>query len=60
MGKRQVLSIGGADSSRTDADKAPQGLLLFDMTTMEWKDSYDASAADYERAPSIQSWYSNG
>ncbi|KAK4158055.1 hypothetical protein C8A00DRAFT_39611 [Chaetomidium leptoderma] len=60
VGKRQVLSIGGADNSRTAADAAPQGLLLFDMTAMEWKDSYDASAAEYERAPALKSWYTNG
>ena len=34
--------------------------MLFDMTTMEWKDSYDATAAVYERANDIKTWYSNG
>jgi hypothetical protein len=55
-----VLSIGGADNSRTDPDPAPQGLLLFDMTAMEWKDSYDATAAAYERNSDLKTWYSNG
>jgi hypothetical protein len=55
-----VLSIGGTDKSRTDPDPAPQGLLLFDMTTLQWKDSYDANAAAYERASDLKTWYSNG
>jgi hypothetical protein len=60
VGKRQVLSIGGFNAARTDKDGAPQGLLLFDMTALEWKDAYDASAADYERANSLREWYGNG
>ncbi len=34
--------------------------MLFDMTTMEWKDSFDATAAVYERASDLKTWYSNG
>ncbi len=60
MGNRQVLSVGGADNSRTNPDPAPQGLLLFDMTTLEWKDSYDATAAAYERHSDLKAWYGNG
>jgi hypothetical protein len=60
-GKRQVLSIGGTnDGSWSDPDPAPQGLLLFDMTDLKWKDSYDATAAAYKRANDIDSFYSNG
>jgi hypothetical protein len=50
-----VLTIGGTDGS--GADPAPQGLLLFDMTALEWKDSYDADAAAYERNETVQKWY---
>ncbi|KAK3292152.1 uncharacterized protein B0H64DRAFT_364844 [Chaetomium fimeti] len=57
VGNRQVLSIGGSDGSQSEADPASQGLLLFDMTTLEWKDSYDAEAAAYERSKTIQDWY---
>jgi hypothetical protein len=60
VGKREVLSIGGADKSRTDRDPAPQGLILFDMTSLEWKDTHDASTAEYERATSLKDWYSSG
>lgn len=55
-----MLSIGGSDKARTDPDPAPQGLLLFDMTTLQWKDSYDANAAAYERANDLKAWYGNG
>ena len=55
-----MLSIGGADNTRQDRDPAPQGLLLFDMTTWKWKDSYDATAAAYERATELKTWYGNG
>ena len=57
MGERQVLSIGGTDGSASEADPAPQGLLLFDMTSLEWKDSYDANAAAYERSETVKKWY---
>ena len=60
MGKREVLSIGGADKDRTDRDPAPQGLILFDMTSLEWKDTYAASTDEYERANSLKDWYNSG
>ncbi|KAK4102835.1 hypothetical protein N658DRAFT_422866 [Parathielavia hyrcaniae] len=66
VGKRQVLSIGGTsigDSKSkgfNEQDPAPQGLLLFDITELKWKDSYDPNAAAYVRAADIEAWYSNG
>ncbi|KAH6628763.1 hypothetical protein F5144DRAFT_580088 [Chaetomium tenue] len=61
VGKRQVLSIGGTNSGGwSEPDPAPQGLLLFDMTELKWKDSYDATAAAYERANDIDSFYTDG
>ncbi|KAK4149394.1 hypothetical protein C8A00DRAFT_18906 [Chaetomidium leptoderma] len=59
VGKRQMLNIGGHNGSFGDQDPAPQGLLLFDMTEMKWKDSFNADAADYERAATIKTWYSD-
>jgi len=63
VGKRQILSIGGVDrqtqgAGMTQKDEAPNGLLLFDMSTLKWKDSYDANAAAYQRADAIKGWYS--
>ncbi|KAK4239396.1 hypothetical protein C8A03DRAFT_43003 [Achaetomium macrosporum] len=46
VGNRQLLMIGGtAVGGWENKDTAPQGLALFDMTEMKWKDSYDANAA---------------
>jgi hypothetical protein len=41
-------------------DPVPGGVLLFDMTAMEWKDAYDANADPYESANRIKKWYENG
>jgi hypothetical protein len=61
VGSRQVLSIGGTIGlDWKDKDPAPQGLQVFDMTEMKWKESYDADAAPYERPAAIKAWYSNG
>lgn len=60
VGKRQVLSIGGSTYGWGTRDKAPQGLLLFDMTSLEWKYEYDANAGPYERSNRIKEWYKNG
>jgi hypothetical protein len=61
VGQRQVLSIGGTTGDNpADKDPATQGLQLFDVTEMEWKDSYDANAPAYQRAPVIEAWYNNG
>lgn len=60
VGQRQVLSIGGTPGNYNEKDPAAQGLQLFDMTELKWKDSYDANAAAYQRAPDIEAWYANG
>jgi hypothetical protein len=67
---RQLLSMGGllnydedyddnGDPWR-DPDPNPRGLGIFDMSALEWKDSYDADAADYETNETIRSWYEDG
>ena len=60
VGKRQILSIGGTNTAWSQPDPAPQGLVLFDMTEMRWKGSYDANAEAYERSTAIKNWYNNG
>jgi hypothetical protein len=61
IGNRQVLSIGGlnsfTDKPWEQTDAAHQGLLLFDMTEMEWLDTYNADAAPYQSHQSIRDWY---
>jgi hypothetical protein len=64
VGNRQLLSVGGSSAEVQDpiygfADPDPnaQGLGIFDLTDLEWKDGYDANAALYESADEIQQWY---
>lgn len=61
VGQRQMLMIGGtADGMWDEKDPAPQGLALFDVTEMEWKDSYNADAPAYQRPADVAAWYNNG
>ncbi|EAQ85859.1 hypothetical protein CHGG_07112 [Chaetomium globosum CBS 148.51] len=60
IGGRQVLSLFGKDVWKLTDDPAPNGMLLFDMTDMQWKDSYDAAAGAYERPSVLETWYNNG
>lgn len=55
-----MLSIGGNTDKIKSVDAAPQGLLIFDMTAHAWKDSYDAKAKNYSRAPIVEAWYQDG
>ncbi|KAK4182660.1 hypothetical protein QBC35DRAFT_420353, partial [Podospora australis] len=60
VGKRKVISIGGARAAGTwqGSDPAAQGLMLFDMTTWEWNRDYDAlDERPYEAATKIKEWY---
>ncbi|KAI3528019.1 kelch repeat protein [Colletotrichum filicis] len=59
VGRRQMLSVGGADGKTgyTSADPWPQGLGLFDMTDWKWKTDYDADAKNYESAKTVSDWY---
>ncbi|KAK4171211.1 hypothetical protein QBC36DRAFT_340409 [Triangularia setosa] len=59
-GKRQVVSIGGTAPGWREPDMAPQGLMVFDMSSMTWKYDYDANAGDYESPQVIKDWYKNG
>ncbi|CAG9984382.1 unnamed protein product [Clonostachys byssicola] len=51
-GKRQLVSIGGTEAiSDPDAwgaaDPEPQGLSVFDLSELSWKEKYDVNAAEY-------------
>ncbi|CAG9990552.1 unnamed protein product [Clonostachys byssicola] len=63
-GNRQILSIGGVNTSDSDGmstkDSLPQGLGIFDMTKMEWKETYDAGAEPYATPEIIKKWYADG
>ncbi|KAL1837873.1 hypothetical protein VTJ49DRAFT_3299 [Mycothermus thermophilus] len=61
IGRRQMLVVGGTTRKGwDDKDPAPQGLLLFDVAKMEWKDTYDPEAEEYERPAVLKTFYSNG
>ncbi|KAK4202136.1 hypothetical protein QBC40DRAFT_322371 [Triangularia verruculosa] len=68
VGKNQVVSIGGTLGGSFDADwrspdAVPQGLLLFDMTSLRWRLEYvieGDTVPGYERAAIITNWYQNG
>lgn len=59
-----MLSIGGvdpqADKTWGTKDPFPQGLGIFDMTELEWKENFDHKAAAYDSAEPIRKWYSDG
>ncbi|OTB05482.1 hypothetical protein M426DRAFT_319745 [Hypoxylon sp. CI-4A] len=67
-GKRQMLSYGGINgepglpggNTETTADPWKQGLGVYDMSEMTWKDSFDPDAADYESPAVVTDWYANG
>ena len=59
VGNRQMLSIGGINPSavdfptaRNETDPFWEGLKVFDLTTLQWTNYYNATAAPYT-APSI-------
>ncbi|KEF59351.1 uncharacterized protein A1O9_04195 [Exophiala aquamarina CBS 119918] len=56
VGQRQMVVIGGLTSgvkyANLTKDPLKQGLGIFDLTTLEWRSSYNASAEAY-RSPDI-------
>lgn len=65
---RQMLSVGGAEytnGNRTlraalDPDPWKQGLGIFDLTDMFWKNQYNASADPYDTPKMVRDWYAQG
>ncbi len=72
VGQRQLLSIGGADATQyrpvngsrdmrrpmfATRDPHPQGLAVFDITSLKWTDAYDAGAAPYEQSKPVADFY---
>ncbi|PGH28024.1 hypothetical protein AJ80_00279 [Polytolypa hystricis UAMH7299] len=65
IGNRQMLLIGGAPVTRKTNDlpkdeNLPNGLGMFDVSDLSWKDSYDADAAPYEQSKLVQDVYAFG
>jgi hypothetical protein len=70
IGGGQILTIGGLNTSQNGPDNLyddvfntqdqfTQGLAIFDMNTLAWKDSYSANQTTYAPAPAIQSFYAS-
>jgi hypothetical protein len=62
IGNRHMLSVGGIqDNAATEwestIDPWPNGLGIFDMTALNWTDSYDAGAAPYEAGGLVKDFY---
>ena len=59
---RQMLSIGGYSTTDNNlghlsTDRFSQGLGIFDLTAMQWSDSYDANAEPYQTPDVVKAWY---
>ena len=59
---RQMLSIGGYSTTDNNlgyssTDRFSQGLGIFDLTAMQWSDSYDANAGPYQTPDVVKAWY---
>ena len=57
-----MLSIGGYSTTDNNlgylsTDRFRQGLGIFDLTALQWKSSYDASAATYRTPDVVKAWY---
>jgi hypothetical protein len=58
-----MLSIGGTylehGSLEIQDDPWPNSLGIFDMTTLNWTNTYDAAASAYERPSLVSQFYAN-
>jgi hypothetical protein len=55
-----MISIGGSQkNAQTDQEPWPNGLGIFDMTTLNWTNAYDAAAPAYERPGLVSQFYAN-
>jgi hypothetical protein len=59
-----MLSIGGLQNHgaslqavELQQDTRPNGLAIFDMSTLKWKTDYDAQAAKYEQPDLVKGFY---
>jgi hypothetical protein len=68
IGQGQMLVIGGRDPSHdtsdgsfwpNNADPWTYGLGIFDMPTLSWTNSYDATAKKYEQPAMVKQYYTN-
>ncbi|CAG9954564.1 unnamed protein product [Clonostachys rosea f. rosea IK726] len=63
VGNRQMISVGGVkdwfinNDTWKSPDTFPNGIGIFDLTELKWKDEYDPDAKPYESPQIVQEWY---
>lgn len=68
IGGGQVLTVGGLDTSQNDAsnqyrgvfhteDTFPQGLGVFDLSSLSFADSFEANRTTYDYADALSTYY---
>ncbi|KAG9228397.1 hypothetical protein BJ875DRAFT_500766 [Amylocarpus encephaloides] len=61
IGNRQMISLGGLiENNSSLTDPWPNGLGIFDMSELAWKDTYKADADPYKRSSIVDTIYQNG
>ena len=56
---QQAISENNGTWPYSVVDPWPQGLGVFDITDMEWKDSYDAGAGPYRTPEMVKQYYAS-
>ncbi|OHE98750.1 kelch repeat protein [Colletotrichum orchidophilum] len=68
-GQRQMITFGGvnrmaANGNSTiffnEEDPFRQGVGVFDLTALAWKDQYEPTAATYDSPDAVKAWYNEG
>lgn len=54
-----TIFSGSADSGSEPVDPWPEGIGIFDMTALKFKDSYEANAKQYETPELIKLFYND-
>lgn len=66
-GNRQMIVIGGMNEGISDQvekyedlDPWVNGLGVFDVSELQWKNHYEAGAEKYQSPAVVRQWYSDG
>lgn len=63
-GTKQMITIGGINPNKEkpweETDELAQGLGVFDMTDLQWRDNYNHQAPEYDSPKPVKDWYSDG
>lgn len=57
--RNDTIFSGSADSGSEPVDPWPEGIGIFDMTALKFKDSYEANAKRYETPELIKLFYND-